>query len=190
MGAEDGPRSVEAVHLLPVGPFPRTLAEELAARLSRHVAASCGVVDAAPPVLVRLPGRDQVDADGLLGTLEARAAPPDTVLVGLTRLDLAIPIFTFVFGRARQGGRAAIVSLARLDPSFYGLAPDPELLARRAICEVVHELGHVASLAHCRDAACIMSFAGAVEKVDVRGSGFCDACHAHLPGWLKVAEGT
>jgi archaemetzincin len=186
MGAEDGPGSVEAVHLLPVGPFPRALAEELAARLSRHVSASCRVVDAAPPELVRLPGRDQVDADGLLGTLEARATPADTVLVGLTRLDIAIPIFTFVFGRARQGGRAAVVSLARLDPTFYGLAPDPDLLARRAAHEVVHELGHVASLAHCADAACIMSFAGSVERVDVRGSGFCDSCRARLPGWLRV----
>jgi archaemetzincin len=162
------------------------LAEELAARISRHVSASCRVVDDAPPELVRLPARDQVDADALLGALEARAAPESAALVGLTLLDLAIPVFTFVFGRARQGGRVAVVSLARLDPAFYGLAPDPDLLARRAVQEVVHELGHLASLAHCADAACIMSFAGSVEKVDLRGSRFCDSCRVGLPGWLRV----
>ena len=48
------------------------------------------------------------------------------MIVGVTSLDVGLPIFTFVFGRARQGGSAAVVSLARLEPAFYGLAPDAE----------------------------------------------------------------
>lgn len=186
MGAEGDPPQIETVHLLPVAPLPRALAEVLASRLSRHLSASCRVVEAAaPPELVRLPRRDQVDADALLRSLEARFTPSEAVLVGLTAFDLGIPIFTFVFGRARQGGRTALVSLARLDPVFYGLPADPELLARRAVDEAVHELGHLASLAHCPDASCIMSFAGSVEKVDVRGSAFCDGCRERLPRWLR-----
>ena len=51
--------------------------------------------------------------------------------LGLTEQDLAIPIFTFVFGRARSGGWAAVVSLARLDPTFYGLPSDEDELIRR-----------------------------------------------------------
>jgi len=184
MGAE-GVR-VEEVHLLPLGPLDHGLAEELAARLSRRVSAPCRVVDGRMPEPVRLPERDQVDADALLAALEARPTAKNMLLVGLTAYDIAVPIFTFVFGRARQGGRAALVSLARLDPGFYGLPPDPGLLARRAVDEITHELGHVASLPHCPDASCLMSFAGSVERVDVRGSTFCGRCHDHLPRWLRL----
>jgi archaemetzincin len=142
-------------------------------------------IDAAVPETAasRLPERDQLDADALLRELEA-LAPDDAVLLGLTPLDLGIPIFTFVFGRARQGGKAALVSLARLEPGFYGLAADPEKAARRAVNEMLHELGHVASLRHCENAACLMSFAASVDRVDVRGSAFCESCAARLPRWL------
>jgi archaemetzincin len=158
--------------------------EDLVARLSRRVHVPCrvdGAVQISPPLL---PYREQGDADALLANLEAQARSPREVSVAVVALDLAIPIFTFVFGRARQGGAAALVSVARLDPAFYGLPEDRELLTHRALIEIVHELGHVASLVHCPDAACIMSFAGSVERVDVRGTDFCAACAAGLPPWI------
>ncbi|HEY6554011.1 MAG TPA: hypothetical protein VI669_11700 [Vicinamibacteria bacterium] len=158
--------------------------EDLAARLSRRVHVPCrvdGTVRINPPLLSE---RAQGDADGLLGQLETSVADPREITVAVVALDLAIPIFTFVFGRARQGGHAAVVSLARLDPAFYGLDPDGELLTHRALVEVVHELGHLASLLHCPDASCIMSFAGSVERVDVRGTDFCEACASRLPDWI------
>lgn len=184
--AADGSR-VREVQLLTLDGLERPLAEEIAARLSRRVSAACRIVECGDGPLQRtLPGRDQLDADALLGALEARPTRDDAVLVGLTTSDIGVPIFTFVFGRARQGARAALVSLARLDAGFYGLPSDPELLARRATDEILHELGHVASLPHCPDASCLMSFAGSVEKVDVRGSAFCDACRDRLPRWLRL----
>jgi archaemetzincin len=109
--------------------------------------------------------------------------------VGVTPKDVAIPIFTFVFGRARAGGSAALVSLARLDPAFYGLGQDNGLMAWRAVQEMLHELGHLALLGHCPDAACVMSFAGSVEKIDVRGAGFCARCAPGLPSWLAAHPG-
>jgi archaemetzincin len=178
---------VDAVHLLPLGPLSPLLAQDLASRLSRRVAVPCRVASAPLQTdLPRLPDRDQIDADALLARLEQRATDPLTVLLGVTAQDLAIPVFTFVFGRARQGGRAALVSLARLDPVFYGSAADGERRTERAVTEMLHELGHLASLAHCEDAACLMNFAGSVERVDVRGSVFCGRCAARLPGWLRA----
>ena len=88
-------------------------------------------------------------------------------------------------GLARQGGRACIVSLARTDPSFYGLPPDPDLRDERAVAEVLHEMGHLATLEHCPDRGCLMSFAGNVERVDTRGGRFCPACRERLPSWLS-----
>jgi archaemetzincin len=173
-----------ALSLLPVGSLEPPRAEELVERLSRRTAAAWRLLPPRPDnPLPRLAARGQVDADALLAELEAEA-PSDGVLVGLTRHDLAIPIFTFVLGRARQGGRAALVSMARLDPAFYGLPEDPALLLTRTVVEVLHELGHVAGLAHCGEASCLMSFAGSVERVDVRGSEFCPECRERLPEWL------
>jgi len=184
MAARGGPRTPEAVRLLPIGDMSRIRVEDLAARLSRRIPVPCRVDQAplmAPPLLA---DREQGDADALLAQLEAEAGAGREVTVGVVALDLAIPIFTFVFGRARQGGLVALVSLARLDPGFYGLPEDREILTHRTLVEVVHELGHVAGLPHCPDAACVMSFAGSVERVDVRGHDFCAACTVRLPPWM------
>jgi archaemetzincin len=176
--------SVE-VQLVPLGTIAPGLVQDLALRLSRRIAAPCRLyprqaIDELPTV----PGRNQADADVLLTRLEALASA-GVVVVGIAAVDVAIPIFTFVFGRARQGGRACLVSLARLEPAFYGLPPDIRLVTDRAVAEVLHELGHVAGLGHCQDFACLMHFAAAVEAIDVRGSAFCRPCALRLPAWLR-----
>jgi archaemetzincin len=180
---------VEEVEILVLDAGAAERAEAVASRLSSRVGAGCRVCPAASAVRPKaLSERDQIDADALLADLEGLPERDRAVLVGLISLDIAIPIFTFVFGRARQGAHAALVSLARLDPRFYGLPGDDGLLARRAADEVVHELGHAAGLAHCRDASCLMSFAGSVERLDVRGSLFCRECRCVLPAWLRGPE--
>jgi len=184
MRADDA--RVEEVELLALDSVAADKADHVASRLSQRLGAGCRVTaDASSPRPAVLPDRDQLDADLLLADLEARPERAAAVVVGLTSFDIAIPIFTFVFGRARQRAHAALVSLARLDPLFYGLPGDDDLLARRAAAEVVHELGHAAGLVHCRDASCLMSFAGSVERVDGRGSQFCGECRGRLPAWLR-----
>ena len=177
-------RAVTTVELHPLGGLPPGRARAIAERLSRRVAAPCRVVEPTAALAPMLSGRDQGDADALLGRLESSVAE-DSVRLGVTAQDLAIPIFTFVFGRARSGGRAAVVSLARLDPAFYGLPADEELLVRRGVRELLHELGHLARLPHCDHAECLMRFAGSVEKADLRGAEFCDACAERLPDWMR-----
>jgi archaemetzincin len=167
----------------------RDALDDLVAELSRHVGLPCRLVAAplgGPPPTV--PGRAQVDADRLLAALEsvAREAVP---LVGLTEQDLGLPLFTFVFGRARLGGAAAVVSLARLRPERYGLPADAPLLARRAAAEILHEVGHLAGLAHCNDRSCLMGFAASVEAADLRGLAFCPSCSEALPhGFVRRAD--
>lgn len=180
-------RAVTTVELHPLGGLPPGRAHAIAARLSRRVAAPCRVVEPGAGPAPILPGRDQGDADALLESLES--GPADAaVRLGVTAQDLAIPIFTFVFGRARSGGRAAVVSLARLDPAFYGLPADEDALVDRAVREALHELAHVARLQHCDGPECLMRFAGSVEKADLRGARFCVACEARLPDWLRAAR--
>lgn len=126
-------------------------------------------------------GRGQVDADAVLEQLEATATEPGVVLIGVTDRDLATPLFTFVFGRARLGGKAAVVSIARLRPEFYGLPPDPGLTVRRCVDEILHEVGHTLGLHHCRDHGCLMHFAADVTTADLRAARLCDDCAALLP---------
>jgi archaemetzincin len=183
--AGEAARLAEAVDFLPVGAVPPGTLEALAVRLSRRVEVACHVLAPGALAVRRIPNRDQLDANALLEAVEARATSDSRVLVGVTGEDIAVPVFTFVFGLARQGGRACVVSLARTDPSFYGLAPDPALRDERAVAEVLHEMGHLATLEHCPDRGCLMSFAGNVERVDTRGSRFCAACAGRLPQWLR-----
>jgi archaemetzincin len=128
-----------------------------------------------------LPERAQIHADDLLRQLEALPIEKGTKLVGVTLHDIAIPIFTFVFGRSRLGGTAALVSLARLKPEFYGMPADQAVTVRRGVAEILHEVGHNLELKHCRNYSCLMYFSHDVETVDLRGLSFCAACASLLP---------
>ena len=174
----------EAVDLQPVGSLPPGAIEALAARLSRFVELPVHVLAPLAHEVRRIPGRDQLDAGGLLEALERAGAGRPRLLVGVAWDDIAVPLFTFVFGLARQGGHACVVSFARTDPAFYGLPPDADLRDGRLVAEILHELGHLATLDHCTDRGCVMSFAGNIERADTRGSRFCAACAAKLPGWM------
>lgn len=103
-------------------------------------------------------------------------------VVGVTGVDLFIPILSYVFGEAQLDGRAAVVSVHRLRPEAYGLPPDGELLAERAEKEAVHELGHTYGLAHCHHPECVMRASTYVEEIDLKSAAFCDGCLAVVRG--------
>ena len=71
-------------------------------------------------------------------------------------------------------------SPARLDPGFYGLAPDPDLTLERAVKEARHELGHTFGLVHCRRPDCVMRASTDVGEVDVKSARFCRECRGGL----------
>jgi archaemetzincin len=183
--AADAALLAEALDLQPLGTLAPGTLRSLAALLSRRLHLACHVLPDLELPLPRLAGRGQLDAAALLDLLESRASAPARLVVGVTGEDIALAIFTFVFGLARQGGHACLVSLARTEPAFYGLPDDEGLRNRRAVAEILHELGHLARLDHCPNRGCLMSFAGNVEKVDARGLRFCPACAPRLPGWLR-----
>lgn len=109
------------------------------------------------------------------------AGMPERTL-GITAVDLFVPVLSFVFGEAQLGGRAALVSVCRLQQEFYGLPADDEILADRLLKEAVHELGHTCGLRHCDDWQCAMSSSHAVERIDVKTSVLCTRCRQAVPG--------
>lgn len=124
--------------------------------------------------------RGQYDASELLRAV-AGCVPADTARVlGVTARDIYLPGLSFVFGQAQLEGRAALLSLARLQQEFYGFPCDTLLLMTRACTEAVHELGHTFGLVHCRDPRCVMSLSTTVNQVDAKLQEFCGSCRILL----------
>lgn len=121
------------------------------------------------------PARNQYHSTAILQRLTS-LAEDDIRLLGVTGLDLYVPVLTFVFGEAQLEGRCALVSLHRLREEFYGLPGSNDLLHERLIKEAVHELGHTFRLRHCSDWRCVMASAHGVERLDVKSADFCPAC--------------
>ena len=101
-------------------------------------------------------------------------------MLGVTEVDLFIPMLSYIFGQAQLGGRAAIISTARLRQEFYDLPADGAILVERARKEALHELGHTFGLVHCEDRGCAMSLSTNIRQVDLKNPSYCGACRALL----------
>ena len=162
------------IHLVGVGAGGTF--EGLATGLSRVFRAPCRVVDQRLDYAPAFdPGRGQYYSTEILRRLQPLAANGMRVL-GVTGLDLFVPVLTFVFGEAQLEGRCALVSSHRLREEFYGMPARAELLAERLLKEAVHELGHTFGLRHCFDWQCVMASSHAVEFLDVKEAEFCPRC--------------
>lgn len=181
MTSEGTCRGATAVEVVGVLPPPPDLLRDVTRVLSERITMPCRIGEEPRIDVPYLSGRAQIDADGLLDRLEGLDSGTPRIVLGLTREDMGHPIFTHFFGRARHHGRAVLVSMARLAPTFYGLPDDRDLIVRRTVLEALHELGHAAGLAHCEDWGCIMRFASNVEGIDNRGTTLCDACRITVP---------
>ncbi len=132
------------------------------------------------PAGTRDPRRGQHSSRAVLTWLLSQVPAGERVL-GITDVDLFIPILTFVFGEAQLEGTAAVVSVARLVDHA-----DRRRTALRLATESVHELGHTFGLVHCgaiegtgRHAApCVMSRSASVRTVDEKSLRLCPACRA------------
>jgi archaemetzincin len=106
--------------------------------------------------------REQYHATLILAALLRHVPEPGARMLGVTAFDLYIPVLTFVFGQSQLDGSGAVVSIHRLRPEYYGLPRDEGLTVERAIKEAV------------------MHASTYVEEVDLKGSGYCDACVEEL----------
>jgi len=130
------------------------------------------------PRLAFHPERGQYHSSEILQAMQPYAASGAWRVLGITAVDLYIPILTFVFGEAQIGGPCALVSFHRLNQEFYGLPPDPSLLVERLVKESVHEVGHTFDLTHCDDYSCAMAPSHAVEWIDLKEATLCPNCQA------------
>jgi len=102
-------------------------------------------------------------------------------VLAITDEDLYSERLSFIFGQAELPGRVAIVSIHRLNPTFYKQPSDKKLLVERTVKETVHEAGHAFfGLTHCKDPRCVMSFSSTIFDVDRKNKSLCEECKMRL----------
>jgi archaemetzincin len=116
--------------------------------------------------------RQQYRADDFLRIADNEQG--ERVLI-VTNCDLYADKLNYVFGLAESFGRCAVISLFRLR-----IDTDEEAFRRRAVKEVVHELGHTFGLAHCARPSCVMFFSNSLVDTDRKGMNWCEGCQKKL----------
>ena len=158
------------------------------------VVEAAGLVEAAlpveatvKPVIWRLPTplsafnfeRVQYDAGRVVEWLASHYAsllrPGSRLVVGVADADGYVEGLNFVFGLAVPRLGAAVVFTRRLK---YGA--DRGVYMERLVKEVLHEVGHLLGLGHCRNPECVMSFSNSLAEVDSKRAWFCQSCRALL----------
>lgn len=127
---------------------------------------------------------DQYCSNDLVDYLVDRFCAADDAparwVLAVTSADLYAPGRPFVFGEATLGGCCALISTARLHTRSTDRSAGAEVLRARVLKEAIHELGHVAGLAHCPNELCVMAESYDLRETDWKGSDFCPACRPRL----------
>jgi len=170
-----------AIILVSCGLFEKKLTERVAADVSREFHYPVELRDCSLDIShFYNPGRRQYDANKLLHMISQRAPTDALKVMGMVRVDLYIPILTYIFGQAKLNGYTGVASLYRLKNEHYGLAPDYQLLIDRFTKVIIHEMGHTFGLIHCSHPVCVMRSSTYVEDLDQKNRHFCQRCRAEL----------
>ena len=171
---------MKCIQLLPFGEFDQALLTDLSADLARELSVPSEILaERLDPARAYNREREQYSSTQILGMMSAHVTMEAWRLLGITSLDLYIPVLTFVFGEAQLNGPCAVVSAHRLRQEVYGLPPAPQLLRERLLKESLHELGHTFGLVHCDEQSCVMASSHSVERIDLKTSHFCVRCRTN-----------
>lgn len=177
--------SEHSIVISPVGDIDSELFEPISIEINRIFSYKTEIIPLLQDVNFAFdPGRKQHHSTSILEKL-AEIAPPRAIKVlGITEVDLFIPILTHVYGEAQLGGTACIISTHRLVEGL-SLVADKDTYYGRVAKEAVHELGHTFKLRHCKDNACIMHYCRSIKDVDRKSEQLCRYCRTLLEDEIK-----
>ncbi|HDZ24429.1 MAG TPA: hypothetical protein ENH70_07830 [Desulfobacteraceae bacterium] len=121
-------------------------------------------------------GRLQYNAKLILRRLIKQVSRDTFKYMGVTQVDLFVPILKYVFGVAQMEGVCSVISTHRLRPQFYDQQPNQTLFLERVQKTALHELGHCFGLTHCRNRHCVMYSSTRIEDTDSKKIDFCPSC--------------
>lgn len=120
--------------------------------------------------------RRQYRADLLIEEVD-RKIKSQNKIIGVCDNDLFLPVFTHLYGFAPLNGDSGIVSISRLKSfGINGRKVDLNLTAERGVKEIIHELGHLIGLKHCRVSWCVMHTSLEPEEIDTKDFSYCEIC--------------
>jgi archaemetzincin len=122
------------------------------------------------------PARRQYDANKLLKTISEIYTQDSPKKIALFKVDLFIPILTYIFGQAILNGDTGIASLYRLRNEHYGLEKNNSIRNERLRKVIIHEIGHMYGLIHCHNPTCVMLSSTYVEDIDQKSIHLCFKC--------------
>jgi archaemetzincin len=170
------------IGILQIGQFSSDVLVELKERLVKIFPDSVAYVIGE---VLRIPEaaydkkRGQYSSSRILDEVRVYAAKHSEFhrVLGVADVDIYTAGLNYVFGEAFTPGPAALISLHRLKPKFYGEDADKAVFSQRALKEAVHELGHTLGLGHCPRSLCVMHFSNSIFDTDKKQSLFCDQCY-------------
>ena len=174
-------RQGERFEVVPLGVVDAVAVRVVAANVQAAFDVATDVAPSWPdPVGALFPSGRQYNAAELIKLLDRDIALP-VRRMGVIAGDISLPFLTYLFGQAQVGGRAAVISLFRLQQRRDGgVAPPLSLVYQRLAAVAVHEAGHLMGLPHCRQPGCIMNFSVGLDRLDRLSTGFCDPCRLAL----------
>jgi archaemetzincin len=182
------PRNV--LYVLPVGPLPAELGptiDELTSYAHAFFGLEVRVLATLEPEALDVTrrvhhGGPQLNATDILDRMEPQLPADAYCVIAVTWSDLyPDDTYNFVFGLARLTARVGVFSFARLHPDFYGAFPGSagevrELVTRRALAVMSHEIGHMFGIPHCVSFACNMNGSNSLEESDRQPMHLCPVC--------------
>ncbi|WP_457552035.1 archaemetzincin family Zn-dependent metalloprotease [Desulfobacula sp.] len=171
--------AVDTIIISPIGDIPLWMSKTIARDVENFFKFSTRIEKLLDDILFAYDGkRNQYHSTKILEKLEKKAPDDCIKIIAVTKEDLFIPILTHVYGEAQLGGKACIISIARL---ITGLEVKiVNKVCKRIVKESIHELGHTFDLRHCEDQRCIMHYCRKLEDVDKKSSQFCRYCKTFL----------
>ncbi len=170
-------QSQKVLLLVSIGNPPPVLLREVEEPIATQLGVSCVVSKMVMPTPAYAFNKDrgQYHCNAIMRRLVPLLEGGQSMVLGVTDVDLFVPDSPFVLGEADRESKTAVMSLGRLHQGAEG-----EHFRRRFQVEAVHQAGHLLGLSFCEDPRCVMFFAQSPQDCDRKQLSLCNNCRNEL----------